>query len=93
VFSSLIHSVAIIAVLMKPHAHRKKNNKKCPLRGLGWVPIFVYPKSYFFCDLKLHAKFHNNSTTPSGRKVCGTERKRKKKNKLGLSCAKLRLNC
>ena len=27
-------------------------------------------------DLKLRAKFHNPRSTPSGRKVCGTERKK-----------------
>ena len=47
-------------------------------RPSGFVPqIFVDPKSYFFCDLKLRAKFQNHRTTPSGRKVCGTEKKRK----------------
>ncbi len=47
--------------------------------GEGGVPFFFYPKSYFFCDLKLCAKFHNPRTTPSGRKVCGTQERRKKK--------------
>ena len=32
-------------------------------------PIFFYPKSYFLCDLKPHAKFRNPTMTPSGRKV------------------------
>ena len=32
------------------HFSDKKNKKK---------NIFFYPKSYFFCDLKPHAKFHN----------------------------------
>ena len=32
-------------------------------------PIFFYPKSYIFCDLKLRAKFQNPRTIPSGRKV------------------------
>ena len=57
------------------HAHEKKNTKKAPPRGLGAVLIFFYPKSYFFCDLKLHAKFQNPRTTPAWRKVCGPERK------------------
>ena len=59
------------------HAHKKKNTKKGPPRGLGGVLIFFYPKSYFFCDLKPHAKFRNPTINLSGRKVCGTERKRK----------------
>jgi hypothetical protein len=33
-------------------------------RGQGVPLIFVYPKSYFLCDL-LHAKFQNPSTTPT----------------------------
>ena len=40
------------------------------------------PKTYFFYDSKLRAKFQNPRTTPSGRKVCGGEKKgRKKKEK------------
>jgi hypothetical protein len=42
--------------------------------------VFFNHKYYLFCDLKLCAKFHNPRTTPSGRKVCGTERKKKKNN-------------
>ena len=38
-------------------------------------------------EIRAHAKFQNCSINPSVRKVCGGERK--KKNKLGLSCAKL----
>ena len=34
------------------------------------------PQILFFGDLKLHAKFPNPSTTPSGRKVCGMEKKK-----------------
>ena len=45
--------------------------------GLGGVPlIFFHPKSYFLCDLKPHAKFHNPTITPSGRKVSEAERKK-----------------
>ena len=55
-----------------------KNTKKGP-QGATGGPKFIYPKSYFFCDLELHAKFQNPSTTPSGRKVWGTERKKKRK--------------
>jgi hypothetical protein len=42
--------------------------------------IFVHPKSYFFCDLKPYAKFHNPTITPSGRKVT-RQRERKKRRK------------
>ena len=41
---------------------------------------FFLPQILFFCDLKLHAKFHNPRRTPSGRKVCGGEEKKEKKN-------------
>jgi hypothetical protein len=40
---------------------------------------FFYPKSYFFFDLKPHAKFLNPTITPSRRKVCGGEKKKKEK--------------
>ena len=46
-----------------------RGKKKGPPRGQGGSQIF------FFCDLKLH----DPRTTPSGRKVCGTEEERKKK--------------
>ena len=40
----------------------------------GGVPqIYFYPKSYFFCDLKPHAKFRNPTKPPSGRKVTQAE--------------------
>ena len=36
--------------------------------GGGWdVQLYCF-------DLQLHAKFHNPRTTPSARKVCGTEK-------------------
>jgi hypothetical protein len=36
---------------------------------------FIFnPNSYFWGDLKLHAKFHNSTTTPPGRKIYGTDR-------------------
>ena len=45
----------------------------------SWKPqTFCYPKSYLFCDIKLCAKFQNPRTTPSGRKVCGPEKKERK---------------
>ena len=59
----------------------------CPVkiaifRGLGGVPqIFFRHKSYFFCELGPHTKFHNPRTTPSGRKVCDPERKKKERKK------------
>ena len=36
----------------------------------GGVQSFLNLKSYFFCELKPHAKFRYPRTTPSGRKVC-----------------------
>ena len=57
----------------------------CPVkiaifRGLGGVPqIFFRHKSYFFCELGPHTKFHNPRTTPSGRKVCDPERKKEER--------------
>jgi hypothetical protein len=54
-------------------AIQQKPKKSTPL-GAWWVPPpqNVHPKSYFFCDLKTHAKFRNPTITPSGRKVpCG----------------------
>ena len=47
---------------------------------MGPKKKFSLPKSYFFCDLKLRAKFPNPRTTPSGRKVCGGEEEKKKNN-------------
>ena len=45
----------------------------------GGVPrIFFHPKSYFFCELKPHAKFRNPTLTPSGRKVTRAEREKRK---------------
>ena len=59
----------------------RKILKNAPQWGYWGGPKFcLYPKSYFFCDLKLCAKFHNPRTTPSGRKVCGTEKKKREKN-------------
>ena len=54
----------------------KKPLKINPL-GAGGVPQFLFhPKSYFFCDLKPHAKFQNPMINPSGRKVTQRERER-----------------
>jgi hypothetical protein len=44
----------------------KKNLKDWPTRGQGGPPIFFYPTSYFFCDLKPHTKFWNPMITLSG---------------------------
>ena len=45
------------------------------LRGVPQISF--HPKSYFFDDLKPHAKFQNPTITPSGRKVTWVkERKR-----------------
>ena len=49
--------------------------------GLRGVLNFFYPKSYYFCDLKPHAKFRNPTITPSGRKVCGGENRNKNNQK------------
>jgi hypothetical protein len=55
------------------HAHKKKNTKKGPPRG---VSIFFLTQILFFCDLEPHAKFRNPMITPSGRKVFGRENKK-----------------
>ena len=46
---------------------------------LGGAQILFYPKFYFFCDLKPHAKFQNPRTTTSGRKVTRGKRKKQRK--------------
>ena len=64
----------------KPRA-KEENTNKGPPGGKGWggVVRFFYPKSYFFCDLKPHAKFRNPTITPSGSKVTTSEREKEKK--------------
>jgi hypothetical protein len=52
----------------------KKPKKSTPRRIL--FPL----KSYIFCELKPHATFWNPTITPSGRKVTGAERRRRRKN-------------
>ena len=47
-----------------------------PLGPPSTLAEFVLPQIIFFCDLKLDAKFHTPRTTPSGRKVCGTEKRK-----------------
>jgi hypothetical protein len=51
------------------------------LPGLGTPGEIFHPKSYFWCDLKPHAKIQNPTITPSGRKVSEAERKKKEGNK------------
>ena len=48
---------------------------------------FFYPKSYFFCELKPHAKFQNPTISPSGIKVTWL----KKEKQAGLSRATLQI--
>jgi hypothetical protein len=38
----------------------------------------IHPKSYFFCELKPHAKFKNTRKTPSWKKVTGLEEERRR---------------
>jgi hypothetical protein len=52
----------------------------------GYHKFLFTPNPIFF--VAFNFKLQNPGTTPSGRKVCGTEEK--ERNKLGLSCAKLR---
>jgi hypothetical protein len=49
-----------------------KKTKTFPPEGEGEVgyPIFFLPQSFFVCEFKPHAKFHDTRTSPSGRKVC-----------------------
>jgi hypothetical protein len=58
-----------MAVVMK--AKRK--------RGLEGVPINFVTQILFFFGLKQRSKFQNPRTTHSGRKICGTERKKERK--------------
>ena len=53
----------------------RKKPKKLTTRGAWGSPNCRYPKSYFFGDLKPHAKFGNPTITPSGRKVTTSEEK------------------
>jgi hypothetical protein len=63
------------------HTRRKIIKKDLQgARGGGSQNCYL-PVSYCFCDLKPRAKFHYPRTTPSGRKVCGTERKEKNNTK------------
>ena len=58
----------------------EKPPKKLTPPGAGWVPwIFVQPKSYFFCQLKPHAKFWNHMIIPSWEKSNPADRREKRK--------------
>jgi hypothetical protein len=46
--------------------------------GRGVPQILFHPKSYYFCELKPHAKFRTPMITPSGRKVTVGEEREKK---------------
>ena len=81
--------------LLRPKERKKKNKLdwawqyKNIKKGPPGSKYFFKPHILFVCDLNLPAKFHN-PITRSWRKECLVEKKRKKKyNKLGLSCAKL----
>ena len=54
-----------------------KKTLKINPKGAGGLPEILFnPKSYFFCDLKPHAKFQNPIITPSRRKVTQAEREK-----------------
>jgi hypothetical protein len=57
----------------------KKVLQNQPPKRQGGSPYFCsHTESYFFCNLKAHAKFWNPMITPSGRKVMqGKERREK----------------
>ena len=58
---------------------RRKTLIKAPQWARGGPEFFFVHKILFFCDLKLCANFHKPRTTPSGTKVCGTERRKERK--------------
>jgi hypothetical protein len=70
----------------------KKQSNRLFLGGRGGGPEILFSmESSYFCELGGHAKFQIPSCCLYGRKVrASEERRRRKKNKLGLSCAKLR---
>jgi hypothetical protein len=55
---------------------QKKNTKLIPPRGQGGPPMFFLPEILHFFELKPPAK---KTITPSGRKVCGGEKKKQEK--------------
>jgi hypothetical protein len=60
----------------------EKKPKKSTPPGAGWVPhIFFHPKSYFFSELKPHAKFQNPTINPFGRKVTRRKERKKERNR------------
>jgi hypothetical protein len=52
--------------------------QKIDYRKAGIHQICFHPKSYFFCDLKPHAKFQKPTITNSRRKVSVAEERREK---------------
>jgi hypothetical protein len=66
-------SINFLAIFILLFFSEKKTPKNRPPRRQGGPP-----KSYFFCELKPHAKFQNPRITPSGIKV--TRRREEKKN-------------
>ena len=60
-----------------------KGNFSAQVFGGGWggQKINLYSKSYFFCDLKPHAKFGNPTITPTRRKVTISEEREKERKK------------
>jgi hypothetical protein len=51
-------------------------------RGASGVPkFFSSPNLILFCEIKLGSKFHKPRTTPSWRKVFGSEKKERRKEK------------
>ena len=72
------------AILSTFHFFCKKTQKNVP-PGAGVLRIFVHPKSYFFVSQTLCKMLEPYSVTRQ-------REERKKRNKLVLSCAKLRIN-
>ena len=63
---------------------KSKKNKSTSRSQEGSLILFSHPKSYFFGNLKPHAKFQNHTITPSGRKVSkAEERKKEEREKAG----------
>ena len=50
--------------------------------GESNVLILLVFSLYSLCDLKPHGKYQNPTITPSGRKVNGAERRRRRENTL-----------
>ena len=74
-YSLLIDKSPLLPMgLLAPGSAHARPSAQPPTR------FFSHPKSYFFCELKPHAKFWNPTITPSGRKVTRRrEREREEK--------------